>query len=136
MVDVSTCQQICFLPMRSAGQSRKEKKYERWKACSHMSTVTHERNRVARHDQVGAAAARTDQAFYQSASSKWMSYEFCATQPSLKLVSSIEYGDDGSTKFPSAANDPLFNERLHEPLEPFLKLGGEVSLQERSLLHH
>lgn len=87
-------------------------------ACSHTSTVTQERKRVVLHDQVGAAFARTDQAFHQNASSKWTSYEFCATQTPLKPVSS-NYGDDGSTKFPAATNDPLFNERLQRTCRSF-----------------
>lgn len=128
-------QRIFFKPKLPAGQSSKEKQHQSSKARSHTAAFVHGRKSFARNDQVSAALGRTDQPYSQNTTSNRKSYEFtkqCPTKPVLSLNSYA----DGSTQPSAATYSPLFNERLHEPLDPFLRLAGNISFHDRNLLHH
>lgn len=127
-----------FLQTATGGTSRRGEELEQAKARSHAAAVTHKRRKSRQQiDNGGAVLARIDQ----------------TASPCLKRLSPAILGVRGRRAPTGRAsesrdlemvseeihdvymNDPVFAERVHGHLDPFIQLAGHTTVHERNLLH-
>jgi hypothetical protein len=116
-------QQICFLPDYPPEKSRSEKKLALSKARSHTAVVLHKRRETRRDGQMHYFWGRTSQVRIDKASVKSKNYEMLGRPPD----------DDGAGE--AVTGHISLISPLHEHLDPFLRLAGDLPFRDRNLLH-
>lgn len=110
---------------------------EQAKARSHAAAVTHKRRHLKRRvDKERAVLVSVKQPSTPRSDpvpSKITRFDGCEIPAGVTLAARDEEGlSEGGTNL--YMNDPSYAERVHEQLDPFLRLAGHTTARERNLL--
>lgn len=130
--------EFCFVQLSTGGTSRRGEEVEQAKARSHAAAVTHKRRNLKRCvDKERAVLVNVNQP--STPRPDPLPFNFTRLDrcqfPARVTPAARDEEDlsEGCTNL--HMNDPSYAERVHEQLDPFLKLAGHTTARERNLLH-